>query len=198
MESMWRLKMTNLNEIKGLNAYCGPGVLAALTGKSTDECAAVISSVTGAKVIKGARIPDLLEAAKRLGFDATEIKSLAMTVYGQIGQVVYEDGFYIIGVPQHVVAIEVKDKAVYLIDNHTKIAIQANNSARLSQKVTSCHRLRGKTKQELADEARRNRIAYLEQAIANLTTQIEVRTNQRTNLRLELVSLCSQDQKQST
>lgn len=141
--------MTNLNEIFGLNKYCGPAVLSALTGKSTDECARVITEITGKQVITGVQIPDLLDAVKRLGFVSEEIQVRLYSVYGLLKQIHTDEGFYIIHVPKHVIAVEVTNgNGIYLIDNHTKRALNAAASARLSQKVEGCWKVRGKSDTE--------------------------------------------------
>lgn len=56
-------KMTNLKDINfGINQYCGPAVLSALTGESTDRCAAVISAVSDRKEIKAVQRQHLIDA----------------------------------------------------------------------------------------------------------------------------------------
>lgn len=186
--------MTNLNEVFGVNQYCGPGVLSALTGLSTDRCAAVISAVTGRNVIKGTQIPHLLEAAKRLGFESSEVKPLASTVYGQICQLVNQDGYYIISVPSHVIAMEIRDKAVYLIDNQTKQPVSAQSSARLLLRVMGVYKLKGKTAEQKAEEARQARIKWLKEQISSLNNQIEMRLKHIDTYQEELNQLCSGDQ----
>ena len=53
--------MTNLKAVNvGMNKYCGPAVLSILTGKSTDECARVISSINGSYNVAGVQLNDLL------------------------------------------------------------------------------------------------------------------------------------------
>ncbi len=65
--------MTNLKDINfGLNEYCGPAVLSALTGESTDRCASVIMSITGKTVVKAVDFDDLVKAFKKLRFDRSE------------------------------------------------------------------------------------------------------------------------------
>jgi len=120
--------MTNLNKIKGINQFCGPAVLAAITGLSTDECAVAISSVTGQKEIKGVYPKDLIKTLENLRCEVKEIEIHARTLFGVINNLSGTEGFYIIVVPKHYVAIEVnKSGQVYLIDNHTKESIAANS-----------------------------------------------------------------------
>jgi hypothetical protein len=127
--------MTNLKEVHGLNIYCGPAVLSALTGKSTDECAAVISAITGQTVIKAVAMHDITRALNRLRFDTIKVETIARTLYGTLLRLSSMDGFYIVAVPKHVVAIEVKAGRIYLIDNHTKEPLLASSSSRLMQSV---------------------------------------------------------------
>lgn len=127
--------MTNLHEVNfGINQYCGPAVLSAITGESTDRCAAVISAVSGKTVIKAVSIAHLKEAFKRLRFNVTDIDT-SSTLYGTILRLAHKDGFYIIMVPKHVIVIEVIDGSVYLVDNASKTPLPAGSSARLMQSV---------------------------------------------------------------
>lgn len=129
--------MTNLHDINfGINEYCGPVVLSALTGLSTDRCAAAISAVTGQKsAVKGTDRRVLVEVLKRLRFDVVETNIIGMTLYGVLFKLPKEDGFYIIHLPKHVVAVEVQKDNIYLCDNHSKHPIDIRHSARLLQKV---------------------------------------------------------------
>lgn len=138
--------MTSLNEIKGINKYCGPAVLAAMTGLSTDECAAAIQSVTGQKSdIKAIQMYHLITTFNRLRFDMKEIKTFSSTLYGTLSELSVEnDTKYIIAVPHHVVAIEVIKGYVYFIDNHTKVPIDARGSARLTQRVEQVYKITAK------------------------------------------------------
>jgi len=127
---------TNLKEVNfGLNQYCGPAVLSALTGESTDRCAAVISAVSGRQVIKAVEIAHLKEALKRLKFDVTETNFAGQMLYGVLYRMHTFDGLYLVFVPHHVIAIEVKGTEIYICDNHTKTPMDIKQSARLSQKV---------------------------------------------------------------
>lgn len=131
--------MTNLHEVNfGLNQYCGPAVLSAITGESTDRCAAVISAVSGKKVIKGVQASHLKEAFRRLRFDVININPVGVfssRLHGLIMELSNSDGFYIIIVPGHFIAIEVLKGQVYLVDNASKSPLPANSSARLMQRV---------------------------------------------------------------
>jgi hypothetical protein len=129
--------MTTLKDINfGLNQYCGPAVLSALTGESTDRCAAVISAVSSRKEIKAVNKHDIIESLRRLRFNVIE-QSGGSTLFGVLNRIYENDGQYIIFVPQHVVAVEIKDKEIYICDNHTKTPINIKQSARLTQKVNS-------------------------------------------------------------
>lgn len=133
--------MTNLKSANiGLNKYCGPAVLAILTGKSTDECAVVISNVSKQYLISGVQLNHLLEAADKLGFSNEKV-DVHGSLYRQLVTISRSDGFYIITVPNHFVVIEVKDKQIYFCDNHTKEPISASASARLMQAVVACHKV---------------------------------------------------------
>ena len=135
--------MTNLKEINfGVNQFCGPAVLSALTGRNTDECAAVITGINGQTVIKAVAVKDLLEAFKRLRFDCIRVEG-GRSLYGTLLRLLQSggEGFYIVLVPKHVVAIEVAKGSVYLVDNHSKQPLMASSSARLMQKVEAVYKV---------------------------------------------------------
>lgn len=136
--------MTNLKSASiGLNKYCGPAVLAILTGKSTDECAATIAKISKQYIVSGVQLDNLLQAADRLGFSNTKI-DVHGSLYRQLVVLATSkdsDGLYIITVPNHFVVVEVKDKQIYFCDNHTKEPISASASARLMQNVVACNKV---------------------------------------------------------
>lgn len=133
--------MTNLKPVKeGFNKFCGPAVLSILTGKSTDECAAVISRINGQYNVTGVLINDLLRAADRLGFDQIPVEPSG-SLYRTLTSLVNKDGMYIVTIPKHFVCIEIKDKKIYFCDNHTKEPIPAASSARLSMPVLMMHKV---------------------------------------------------------
>lgn len=128
--------MTNFTEIKGINQFCGPAVLAAITGKTTDEVARVVSAIVGRDRIKSMRWEEMLSALDSLGFDRTLVPgTTGHTFFSCISSIRNKPGFYVVGLPKHFVAIEVTTEAIYFIDNHVKSAIKASQSARLMQKV---------------------------------------------------------------
>lgn len=124
----------------GQNRYCGPAVLSILTGKSTDECANVISSINGKYTIEGVELRHLLEAANRLGFDCESIVP-ANSLFGTLIRLAPSEGIYIVTVTGHFVVIEVADKKIFFCDNHTKEPMPAAASARLQQKVKAVHKV---------------------------------------------------------
>lgn len=131
----------NINNLReGYNKFCGPAVLSIITGKSTDECADVISRVTGEYKVKGVHIYDLLKAMKKLDMEY-EQKDSSGTLYATIIHHINDNGMYIISTPTHYVVIEILDKKVYFCDNHTKEPIQASSSARLGNQVITIHRV---------------------------------------------------------
>jgi len=133
--------VTNLNAANiGMNKFCGPAVLSILTGKSTDECARVISSINGQYRVEGVLLTDLLRAADKLGFDQIP-RAAAGSLYGTLVMHSNNDGMYIFTLPNHYVCIEVNNKKIYFCDNHTKEPMPAASSARLLQKVLSVHQL---------------------------------------------------------
>jgi hypothetical protein len=133
--------MTNLHEINfGINAFCGPSVMSALTGKSTDECASIISAVSGRQEIRAVSTSHLIEAFKRLKFDMIEVNRTGYSLFANLNNLSTKPGMYIVMVPKHVVAVEVtKDNHLFLVDNHSKSPLPAEGSARLSQKCEAVY-----------------------------------------------------------
>ena len=134
---------SNLKDINfGINQFCGPAVLSALTGKSTDECAAVISSINGRQEIRAVEVKDLIKALEKLRFDVSALPLISGgTLYSVLGYLSNKPSIYIILIPRHVIAIEVNDGKIFLIDNHSKSAIDAAHSARLMQKIDAIYRV---------------------------------------------------------
>lgn len=181
--------MTELTNVFGLNKFCGPGVLSAFTGMSTDECARVIGQISGQRQITGVQYAHLLEVCRRLGFTTTEIPVFSRTLFGCLLNLSKNDGKYIIVVPNHYVAVEVNQHQVYLIDNHTKRPINAAASARLSQTVQKIWRVVGKTPDELMKERIEARKKYIGEQLEILNREIENRTRIRFELEMELNNL---------
>lgn len=145
--------MTTLHEVNfGINQYCGPSVLSALTGRSTDECAAVISSITGQTVIKGVFTRDLVKALEKLRFDCTLVNG-GISLYGTLMRLLRSgDAKYVVIVPKHFVAVEINNGSCYLVDNHSKQPLNASGSARLMQKVEAVFKVVEREKPELIRE----------------------------------------------
>ncbi len=133
--------MTNLKEINfGINQFCGPSVMSALTGRSTDECASIISSVSGRQEIRAVSTQHLVEAFKRLKFDMIEINRVGYSLFANLSHYASKPGMYIVMVPKHVVAVEVTaDNHLFLVDNHSKQPLPAEGSARLSQRCEAVY-----------------------------------------------------------
>jgi len=128
--------MTNLKEVNfGINQFCGPAVLSALTGESTDRCAAVISAISGKREIKAVQRTHLKEALKRLRFDVEQTNFGGSTLYGTLFRMRTFPSLYVVFVPHHIVAIEVKENEIYICDNHCKTPLDIKQSARLTQRV---------------------------------------------------------------
>ena len=123
-----------------MNKYCGPAVLSILTGKSTDECARVISKINGNYNVAGVQLSHLLEAANRMGFECIPAMT-GNSLYGTLIRLANEDGMYLVTVPNHFVMIEVRDNKAFFCDNHTKEPIPASSSARLGQSVLFTHKI---------------------------------------------------------
>lgn len=164
--------MSNLNEIYGMNRYCGPGVLSALTGLSSDICANAIAKINGKRVITAVEVPDLIRAVESLGFKVEEQQVMAQSIYGFFVGIAGRDGSYIIMIHGHVVAAEVLKGRISLIDNHTKKPINAGASARLMQRVIKAWKVTKITEEELYEIKEQERIKELRDRIRSCESMI--------------------------
>ena len=167
-----------MNELKsvnfGLNKFCVPSVMSALTGRSTDECATVITSINGRKEIKAVDIPDIIAAFKRLRFVVEEQPIPARTLYGVLSRLSTNDGLYLIVIPRHIVAIRVEAGQVQLVDNASKEPLDASASARLTQQVDKIFKVTPKPQPVfLFTEIAVNKDKYLDRLSINRISRYE-------------------------
>jgi hypothetical protein len=142
--------MTDLKEINfGMNKYCGPAFLSAITGKDTDECANILSEISGKRNITYTEVGHLIKAMERLRFKAEKQKLFSYSLYGNLTHFVKQDGMYMIIVPRHVVGVQIKEGQIYLVDNHTTHPIDAAASARLTQRVEQAYKIVPKPSKKL-------------------------------------------------
>lgn len=64
------MKPTKLFKPHGTNRFCGPTVLSALTGLSTDDCAAVARTLRERRAVKGMQDWELMATLRKLGGQA--------------------------------------------------------------------------------------------------------------------------------
>jgi hypothetical protein len=135
--------MPNLKAVEfGFNKFCGPSVLSILTGRSTDECARVISKINGHYNVTGVLLSDLLKAANKLGYQTADMGYSGSSLFMVLHRIApYGNAQYIVTLQNHFVCIEVADGKMYFCDNHTKEPIPAASSARLSTQVVNIHRV---------------------------------------------------------
>lgn len=125
-----------MNSIQfGNNQFCGPSVLSAICGISTDEAAAVLSSITGKNKITGIFIRDLKTAFNHLGYDCLTVAVPNGSLFSTLFYLHGKDGQYVFTVPGHFIAIELNGNHKYICDNHTKEPINVGSSARLGMRV---------------------------------------------------------------
>lgn len=132
--------MNNLAD--GANKYCGPAALSIITGHSIDRCASILGEVSNKipKKIKGVFIKDFIEGARRLRVIMTEVDHLGGSLYSQITALYSKPGLYLVSTKKHFFIIEITAEGQVLFnDNHTKIAMKASGSARLSEPVESIY-----------------------------------------------------------
>lgn len=144
--------MTELKSVNfGVNQYCVPAVMSALTGRSTDECAAVITSINGRHVIRAVDTSDIIKAFKKLRFDLEEQSVRSRTLYGNLLRLSDNDGLYLIIVPKHIVAIKVENNQVQICDNQSREPLDASASARLTQQVEKIFKVTPKAPPQFID-----------------------------------------------
>lgn len=121
----------------GQNIYCGPAVLSIFTGCTTDDCAEEIMKIDGSFKVKGVYPDTLMKAGNVMGLEFEEIPSFQGRSIFWAGSVLIKmpPTQYLITIPKHYIVVEVRDKSLYICDNHTKTEIELQNSSRLSQKI---------------------------------------------------------------
>lgn len=127
----------DVNNFDSFNQYCGPAVLSIFTGARADDCADEIQKISGAHKIQGVTPSELIAAGTAMGLEFKE--NLAF-----LGRSIFWAGTvmarmpaaqYLVTIPKHFVALEVREGKLYICDNHTKTELELQNSARLSQKI---------------------------------------------------------------
>lgn len=61
------MKIQDVNRPKGGNRFCGPAVISALVGCTTDEAARVLRTVSGKRAIKGTTTSEVISAFRHFG-----------------------------------------------------------------------------------------------------------------------------------
>lgn len=126
-----------VNRFDSFNNYCGPAVLSIFTGARADDCAEEIQKINGKAKVTGVYANDLIQAGRAMGLEfaeaiAFEQRSIFWTASALVRM---PPAQYLVTIPKHFVALEVRDGNVYICDNHTKTELELQNSSRLSQKV---------------------------------------------------------------
>lgn len=126
-----------VNNFDSFNIYCGPAVLSIFTGARVDDCAEEIAKISGAFKVKGVYPDDLMKAGNAMGLNFTEnIAFSGRSIFWSASALSkMGNAMYLVTIPRHYVALEVRDGNVLICDNHTKTELELQNSSRLSQKV---------------------------------------------------------------
>jgi hypothetical protein len=133
----------------GTNQFCGPAVLSIITGKSVDDCAGLFAQHKGVSDVKEITYADMHAILTKLRYKFTDIAT-DCSLYSCMVQVSSKPGFYIVGLPKHVGALEVvSSHEIYFCDNHTKEPIRGSSSARMSQRVDKLIRVELKPEPKL-------------------------------------------------
>jgi hypothetical protein len=67
-------RMPSLHPVRGRNSFCGPAAIAALTGRTTDEAAALLRRKTGRRRITGPRALEISAVLRYLGYEAARFQ----------------------------------------------------------------------------------------------------------------------------
>ena len=126
-----------VNRFDSFNQYCGPAVLSIFTGARVDDCAEEIQKVNGKHKITGVFSSDLMAAGVNMGLEFTENVGFQGRSIFWAGTVMCRmpDAQYLVTIPKHFIALEVRERKLYICDNHTKTELELQNSARLGQKI---------------------------------------------------------------
>lgn len=132
-----------VNNFDSFNIYCGPAVLSIFTGARADDCAEEIGKVIKAFKVKGVYPGDLMKAGEAMGLKFHNIPAFTSRSIFWAGTVLVKlpPAQYLVTIPKHYIALEVRDGALYICDNHTKSEIELQNSSRLSQKIEQVWRV---------------------------------------------------------
>lgn len=128
----------------GANVFCGPAVISAVAGVTTDEAAKLVQDLRrSSRPVKAMYNSELIQVFSRLGFNTVYLdKYKTSSLFYLLHSVLLEPGTYVFMVPGHFIAIEINsDGRKYICDNHTKKPLNVTASARLSQKVTCVLRI---------------------------------------------------------
>lgn len=131
-----------LQQISGDNKWCGPGVISAIAGITTDEAEKLLQNEAGInRAITLVQMDWVKEVFTKLGYQMVPVRAQGSLYFTLTMLSMKPNAVYILVVPHHVVAIEVIDKRIYFVDNHTKSPMNAASSARMMQRVTHIWRV---------------------------------------------------------
>lgn len=161
-----------VNNFDSFNIYCGPAVLSIFTGARADDCAEEISKINGAFKVKGVTVGDLILTGEAMGLSFTENLAFAGRSIFWAGSVLVKmpPGMYLVTLPKHYIALEVRDDTLYICDNHTKTELELQNSSRLSQKIERLWRV------EKLRPYSRPTIVNIEHAVERIGMDVHVKT----------------------
>lgn len=128
----------------GQNKFCGPSVMSAICGITTDEAESIIKSITCQKGrVTGVYEKDLRAAFESIGYKTDKITFVGRSVFAALFHInyTYGNGFFVFTVPGHYIAVELNGNHRYICDNHSKEPINASASSRLGQKAVSVFRV---------------------------------------------------------
>lgn len=117
------------------NRFCGPGALAILTGKGTDEAAAAIRAVTGKRNVFGVMPNDLWKAGQRLGLTLLEVAIVDCQGSLRAWAARQQPGRYLVTVTNHYVVARVTQDGIEVGDNQSVYPVPLAKFRRAGKRV---------------------------------------------------------------
>lgn len=135
--------MTSLKPVSGGNIFCGPAIISAITGVTTDEAAKLVQQIRGNnRPVVGVYSNELEAVFKKLNYrcEIPLAREVGNTLFNTLCSLT--KGTWAIVVPGHFVCVEVDSGGKrWFIDNHTKKPMMASAAARGMQRVVWIRRV---------------------------------------------------------
>ena len=144
------MRIQPINDSEGTgNKFCGPAVISAIAGITTDEAEKMIQDIrvknhtrNALGRVTGVYAAEIRDVFQKLGWKVYDIHGVSGRSIYFLMTTMSTPGVYVFMVPGHFVAIEIADDGKrYIVDTYTKSPIKLTVSARLMQKVQAVIKL---------------------------------------------------------